>query len=177
MSWFKKGVDKIIKTEEQIAVEQAANLLVKQEAEQDHIDVRKEYMKEIKEIIQTFTELQDNWDGLGAIPLTTESKDNAYLILDAIGIEPEDCYPNPHGTLSLEYTKNNTFLSVEIGSKAFSYYTRNGEYVNFQNSKEFNDKNLKEIKHYLYEIHTSDIWNDEKREAIKEAIKKHRKDV
>lgn len=27
-----KGVDKIIKTEEQIAVEQAANLLVKQEA-------------------------------------------------------------------------------------------------------------------------------------------------
>lgn len=29
MSWFKKGVDKIIKTEEQIAAEQAAKLLTK----------------------------------------------------------------------------------------------------------------------------------------------------
>jgi hypothetical protein len=38
MSWFKKGVDKIIKTEEQIAAEQAAKLLAKQEAEKEHIE-------------------------------------------------------------------------------------------------------------------------------------------
>ena len=38
MSWFKKGVDKIIKTEAEIAADNAAKLLVKQEAEQDHID-------------------------------------------------------------------------------------------------------------------------------------------
>lgn len=37
MSWFKKGVDKIIKTEEEIAADNAAKLLAKQEAEQDHI--------------------------------------------------------------------------------------------------------------------------------------------
>jgi hypothetical protein len=136
-------------------------------------------MKEIKEIIKTYTELEENWDGYGAIPLTSESMTNSYLILDALEIEPDDCYPNPHGTISLEYTKNKTFLSVEIGSNAFSYYTKNGEYINYQNSKEFNDKNLKEIKYYLNEIFPSDIWNDEKREAIKEIIKSHsnRKDV
>ena len=42
MSWFKKGVDKIIKTEAEIAVEQAANLLTKQEAEKKHIEILNE---------------------------------------------------------------------------------------------------------------------------------------
>lgn len=144
MSRFKKGVDKIIKTEEQIAVEQAANLLTKQEAEKEHIEILNE--------IEAFTKLNANWDGYGAIPMCEEVFENTKPILKVLEIEPNEFYPNAHGTLSLEYTKRNNFLSLEIGIDRFSYYVNNNNNVIYKDLKEFTDDNLTEMKYLLNEI-------------------------
>jgi hypothetical protein len=54
MSWFKKGVDKIIKTEAEIAADNAAKLLAKQEAEQDHINEMEYKVNTIKDKLSPY---------------------------------------------------------------------------------------------------------------------------
>lgn len=75
----------------------------------------------ILESIKTFTELEHNWDGYGAVPLLDQIYLNGVLIINELNILPEDYFPNPHGTLSLEYEINDGILFIEIGLTGLTY--------------------------------------------------------
>lgn len=80
-------------------------------------------VRKIEELIS----LNENWDGYGAIPVTSHVGENAkkflYLLSDSEIEEISDIFPNSHGTLTFEWANNNEEkLSLEIGEKNYSYY-------------------------------------------------------
>jgi hypothetical protein len=67
---------------------------------------------------------QANWDGYGALPVSTEIKSNALEVLshlENLTCAPE-ITPNPNGTLSFEWESNQGFGVIEIGRTRYSYY-------------------------------------------------------
>lgn len=79
--------------------------------------------------IKAFTNLNQNWDGYGGIPLTANVLENSKLILGRVNMIPEDFYPNPHGTMSIDYQIGDNRLSIEIGISTFTYYTKGNTLV------------------------------------------------
>lgn len=82
---------------------------------------------EIIDGIDSFSKLEYNWDGYGAIPSGVESLSNAKKFITALPDEIfhnfYDGYPNTHGTLSFEWKNDNDDeFFIEIGKKLISYY-------------------------------------------------------
>ena len=92
-----------------------------------------------------FTKLEENWDGYGAIPLCVEVYENAKVILTKINTTPSDVYPNPHGTLGVEYENDDNFLRIEIGIKAMTYST---PFIS-KDSVEINEETIAELNKFL----------------------------
>lgn len=83
-------------------------------------------VKTISEAVISFKLLENDWDGFGAIPPSAEvaalSIALVYRLEDFIP-QLRDFYPNPHGTISLEWHVHaNRELVVEIGSKKISFF-------------------------------------------------------
>jgi hypothetical protein len=77
--------------------------------------------------IEEFKNLENNWDGYGAIPLSLESAKNAKEFISSLSDELfenfHDGYPNTHGTISFEWKNNDGGeFFIEIGNKMMSYY-------------------------------------------------------
>lgn len=77
--------------------------------------------------ISAFKDLLDGWDGYGAIPLMDSNYRNAISLINSIQEESirriTDFFPNPNGTLSVIWGNSSSErISLEIGSKTFSYY-------------------------------------------------------
>jgi hypothetical protein len=101
--------------------------------------------------IEEFTNIENNWDGYGAIPLSLESAKNAK---EFISILPEgafqhfhDGFPNTHGTISFEWkNKKEEEFFVEIGETKMSYFlTLEGQTTIKKDLVEFSFKNLKAL--------------------------------
>jgi hypothetical protein len=75
--------------------------------------------------IENFTKLENNWDGYGAVPLLPEVFENSKSILEVLSEIPSDVYPNPHGTLGIEYEneETNNYLRIEVGKESMTYST------------------------------------------------------
>jgi hypothetical protein len=76
--------------------------------------------------IVSFKYLEKDWDGYGAIPPNAEVTALAisliYRLEDLIW-QLKDYYPNPHGTITLEWhVDEDKELVIEIGSKKVSYF-------------------------------------------------------
>ncbi len=83
----------------------------------------------LKGQINSFAELNDNWDGYNAIPIFEEiiniTKSFIVCINDSFIDNVSDIYPNPHGTITIEWEKNeNEKLSLEIGINNYSYFVQ-----------------------------------------------------
>lgn len=95
-------------------------------------------LKELDELKQ----LPTNWDGYGAIPIFSEVYDvtkNLITVLNDYQIDLiSDIYPNPHGTISIEWAnENNEKLVLEIGKTTYSFFIdyldKKPEFKNGQN--------------------------------------------
>lgn len=80
----------------------------------------------VKEIL-SFKALNNNWDGYSSYPLEIESATNAIMLIDLIGetlfSSISEFYPNPHGTISFDWSnKSGETLSLEVGNETMSYY-------------------------------------------------------
>jgi len=80
-----------------------------------------------------FTKLKENWDGYRGVPMLEDVYKNARKLLSKIKTIPSDYFPNPHGTLSLEFNLPDNFIAIEVGKETFSYYTQG---KNFSKRKE-----------------------------------------
>jgi hypothetical protein len=73
--------------------------------------------------------LEDNWDGYGAIKVNIEILNTLKLFINSLDEKHlenvYDIYPNPNGTISIEFTFIKIYmLSIEIGETTFSYFIK-----------------------------------------------------
>jgi hypothetical protein len=108
----------------------------------------------IKNIL-SFKSLNQSWDGFNAIPLEIDSATNAIQLIDLIGeklfCEINDYYPNPNGTITLEWiNKLNEKISVEVGNSSYSYFIDiSSKEVLFFNDQNINSKDAKRLGEYI----------------------------
>lgn len=101
--------------------------------------------------ILSFQCLQNDWDGHGAFPLENKSGVNAISLLEKLGESIyqniTDYYPNPNGTLSLEWEYKSSFLGLEVGNKEFSYFFRvPNNKTSYNNQISFENQNIQTLK-------------------------------
>ena len=105
--------------------------------------------------ILSFKSLNQSWDGYNAIPLEIDSATNAIQLIDLIGenlfCKINDYYPNPNGTITLEWTnKLNEKISVEVGNNSYSYFVNlSSKEVQFFNGQNINSKDAEKLAEYI----------------------------
>lgn len=95
---------------------------------------------DVKSILIDLENINDNWDGYGGSKPLEEiiERTNNFVTTKLTTIELDkltDIYPNPNGTISLEFEKKTSRkISLEIGINSVCWYFRMEE-----NNVEFND--------------------------------------
>jgi hypothetical protein len=96
----------------------------------------------LKNEIDSFTTLENNWDGYGAIPVVNEVAQSTKQLIPMLGAyfidRVTDIFPNPHGTITIEWeNRKREKLSLEIGQNNYSYFVKfentNPKFVNGEN--------------------------------------------
>ncbi len=83
-----------------------------------------ENRKEIFIELDRISKLQDNWDGLRANSVSGACIENTGRIISDLDtdVASPEIYPNPNGTLTLDWETGGQLLSIEIGDDRFSTY-------------------------------------------------------
>lgn len=114
---------------------------------------------EIEKEILAFTSLENNWDGYGAIPACKECASNAISLIKLIRENTfcsiTECYPNPNGTISLEWNKDNKeHVYVEVGRETMSYDIRvTGKNHEHYNKININSKEAKKLSGFINDLY------------------------
>lgn len=83
----------------------------------------------LKEIINAFSNLENNWDGCGGFAPSNIVIKNAIHILTHLpfkvfkNFDSEDIFPNPNGTISMEWRNVNNVVGLEIGKDYAVYFS------------------------------------------------------
>lgn len=83
---------------------------------------------EVKQNIDDLSNLQDNWDGYSAIKPIDLIIEKTKQFLNRLNIfqltKLTDIYPNPHGTISIEFINKEQKICIEIGQTNATYFYR-----------------------------------------------------
>lgn len=110
------------------------------------------------EKILSFKSLENSWDGYGAIPLGVKSAKNTLLLVDSFDAyilnKISDIYPNPNGTITIEWeNRDSEIVSLEVGKDTFTYYVDfNSLETKFYNKQRFSFENIQMLKKYISAI-------------------------
>jgi hypothetical protein len=79
--------------------------------------------------VMSFKSLNNNWDGYGAIPTEAKSASNVINLANRISERQlsrlTDVFPNPNGTVTMEWENHSgERLVLEMGNETFSYYVK-----------------------------------------------------
>lgn len=84
--------------------------------------------KKLIEEILSFVALPQNWDGYGAIPLCVKCALNAIDLVCKIDKKvfnkEYDLSPMPYGTIVIEWSNNEDYVSLEIGTTTCGYIVK-----------------------------------------------------
>ncbi len=116
----------------------------------------------LKDQIDNLISLNENWDGYGSISVLEEIGQSAKTFLSTLNpswIERvSDIYPNPHGTLTIEWeNKVGEKLSLELGGNNFSYFIKQDDNQPILVDGKDNIPNLKNIESHLDKLFGKDI--------------------
>lgn len=99
---------------------------------------------QLKNEIVELAKLKDNWDGDGARRMSTTSIQHALSILDNVSARVnliDDIYPNPNGFVSIQWrNENNDIISLELGRKKMSYFTKIKSKLEFMDRRDISQK-------------------------------------
>ena len=100
-------------------------------------------IKLIEDII-SFLEIEDNWDGYGGVAPKIDVVSKTLFLLAYIDKDKiTDYFPNPHGTISIEFKAEGKILSLEIGNDFFAYYINSATTETiFLNNQEYSAKDI-----------------------------------
>lgn len=110
------------------------------------------------ESILSYKSLENSWDGYGALPLGVKCAKNTLTLIDSFDSfilnKISDMYPNPNGTISIEWeNKDSEIISLEIGKDTFTYYVNfNSLDTKFYNKQSFSFENIQQLKKYISAI-------------------------
>ena len=102
--------------------------------------------------VRVFANYMDNWDGYGAIRPLSECLNHALEIIRNKNISLDylsDIYPNPNGTLSLEWEKNDNEIGLEVGKEEFSFFAHFGEYHSYNNRKQYVAEEIERLAEFV----------------------------
>ena len=102
--------------------------------------------------VRIFANYMDDWDGYGAIRPLSECLNHALEIIRNKNISLDylsDIYPNPNGTLSLEWEKNDNEIGLEVGKEEFSYFAHFGEYHSYNNRKQYAAEEIERLAEFV----------------------------
>lgn len=120
-----------------------------EEVIEDEHDILRE---QAQEEIRTFANFQDDWDGYGAVRPVAECLNHAMEIIRSKNINLDyltDIYPNPNGTISLEWEQNDNEIGLEVGSHEFSYFAHFGGIHTYNNRKEYVAEEIEKLAGYI----------------------------
>jgi len=108
-------------------------------------------LNEIHTNILSFACLKKDWDGFGAYPLENKSSVNALSIVSMLNKDIinqiSDLFPNPHGTLTIEWETSDGLLSLEIGNDSISFFKEKlGFETKYFNKLEISDYSIDILK-------------------------------
>ncbi len=97
--------------------------------------------------IEELSRMEKNWDGYGALPISSATKYNALSVLRGIvpHAPPPDITPNPNGTISFEWESPRGKAHLEIGQTRLSFYINPVEGIPFLNDSKASDIFLNSI--------------------------------
>lgn len=130
-------------------VAKVSNHLIKSEK----VDVLRE---QAQDEVRAFANFQNDWDGYGAVRPVAECLNHALEIIRNKNIRLEhltDIYPNPNGTLTLEWEKDDKEIGLEVGSREFSYFAHFGEHHSYNNRKPYVAEELEKLSEYIAFLH------------------------
>jgi hypothetical protein len=96
-------------------------------------------ISEVKSILNDLKDVKDNWDGYNGVKPIESILTKSEIFLSGLTTiqldKVTDIYPNPNGTISIEFYKDkDRRISLEIGESSSSYY-----FKKTKNDVEFND--------------------------------------
>lgn len=115
-------------------------------------DQTEDIRMETRNLVLSIANYQDDWDGYGAIRPLSECLSHA---LDIIGNSHislnnlSDIYPNPNGTITIEWEQNGNEIGLELGNHEFSYYVHIGDLHSYNNKKQYNDEEIAKLAEYV----------------------------
>jgi hypothetical protein len=76
--------------------------------------------------IREFGSMPENWDGYGAIRISSETQQNAIKAIEMLlaSAPAPDIVPNPNGTISFEWETGQGIGHFEVGKTKFSFYVK-----------------------------------------------------
>lgn len=83
----------------------------------------------LKNRISEIDNLQDNWDGYGAIVPSKTVIKNAFKFIDCILLEgfnfikKDDIVPTPYGSIVFDFNTKKGLVSVEVGTNEIGFFT------------------------------------------------------
>ena len=95
---------------------------------------------------------RSDWDGYGAIRPLTECLSHALDFLSDEQLNVEyltDIYPNPNGTISLEWEQGDNEIGLELGNREFSYYVQIGNHHSYNNKKQYVADEIARLVEYV----------------------------
>ena len=112
-------------------------------------------MNQFNQKLEQIANLPDNWDGYGACIIPEKVLENTETVLEKVIftekelLEDLDMYPNPNGTISFIYDKNNYIMNLEIGTINHSLYiSKNNEVLIYKN-EEIHNYTYRSLKIYI----------------------------
>lgn len=127
----------------------------------------KYYTINIIDYVKELLSMEENWDGYGGIPLEKKAYDNFLKLYETIDNQCilliHDYYPNPYGTLSIDWFSDIGELSLEIGNEEMCYYYKLYKQVHYCNEKKVSKEEIKFLEKIIFKI-------------MKESIKKKIRD-
>lgn len=113
---------------------------------------RNESREAALEEVRAFANYLDDWDGYGAVRPLSDCLMHAMNIIRNKNIRLDylsDIYPNPNGTLSLEWEKDENEIGLEVGKEEFSYYAHFGEYHSYNNRKPYVAEEIERLAEFV----------------------------
>lgn len=108
--------------------------------------------EEAQDEIRAYANFLDDWDGYGAVRPVSECLNHALEIIRNKNISLDfltDIYPNPNGTISLEWEQGDKEIGLEVGSREFSYYAHFGAVHTYNNKKQYVAKEIEKLAGYI----------------------------
>ena len=116
------------------------------------LEVTGQYLSKTFERLDHLCQLQDDWDGYGAIRPLSECLNHALEIVRNKKINLDfltDIYPNPNGTLSLEWEQDDNEIGLELGKEEFSFFAHFGELHSYNNKKRYAAEEIERLAEFV----------------------------